>query len=284
MLSEGWRFRSEIVGRDPLFQMSCVREDRLGQEALLVIHGLGEHVGRHLSILKHLDPAVGAVFGLDHRGHGRSSGKRGDGSLEDYVSAIATCIQEFHAFLHREWGFARIHVLGQSMGGLIALRLPVDLPIASMTVSAPLLGLKEAPSFWKRGLGLGLSWIHPSASLKSQLDARKLSHDVAVVEAYRKDPWVHDRITPRLFFSMLQAMDLAFQNAVYPFPVQMLVPLEDAIVDARRSFVFFDMIQAPEKRLRAYPRFYHEPFHELGKEKALEDLNSWILKFAVKQL
>jgi ABC-type transport system substrate-binding protein len=59
------------------------------------------------------------------------------------------------------------------MGGLIALRLPRDLPIASMTVSAPFLGLKETPSFWKKSLGYALSWIAPGISLKSELDPAK---------------------------------------------------------------------------------------------------------------
>ena len=285
MLREGWKIQAELVlAKSSLFERFCDRQERLDNDALVLIHGLGEHLGRYLHFLNYLDASVGGVFSWDHLGHGRSLGKRGSGTFEHHVEVTASCIREFHAFLNRKWGSCRLHIVGQSMGGLIALRLPRDLPIASMTVSAPFLGLKETPSFWKKSLGYALSWIAPGISLKSELDPAKLSHDVEVVEAYRKDPWVHTSITPRLFFSMLEGIDLAFQNTGYPFPVQMLVPLEDAIVDPSCSLRFFEMLQAPSKRLRTYPHFYHEPFQELGKQQVFEDLNTWILQCAVKKL
>ena len=43
---------------------------------LLVSHGLGEHSGRYGNVVDALLPDGWAVYGLDHRGHGRSGGRR----------------------------------------------------------------------------------------------------------------------------------------------------------------------------------------------------------------
>ncbi len=50
-----------------------------------VIHGYAEHGGRYGFVVNELVPAGYAVFGTDHRGHGRSEGRRGH----------VECFQEF---------------------------------------------------------------------------------------------------------------------------------------------------------------------------------------------
>ena len=42
-----------------------------------LIHGYAEHIDRYGNVVNELVPAGYAVFGNDHRGHGRSAGRRG---------------------------------------------------------------------------------------------------------------------------------------------------------------------------------------------------------------
>ena len=44
--------------------------------AVMLVHGLGEHSGRYAHVADALTGAGYAVHALDHRGHGRSDGKR----------------------------------------------------------------------------------------------------------------------------------------------------------------------------------------------------------------
>ncbi|HOF13452.1 MAG TPA: alpha/beta hydrolase, partial [Spirochaetota bacterium] len=53
---------------------------------LIIIHGLGEHSGRYGNLIDALQNKGIAIFGLDHRGFGRSGGKRGHtDSFMDYI-------------------------------------------------------------------------------------------------------------------------------------------------------------------------------------------------------
>ena len=44
---------------------------------LAIVHGFGEHSGRYGTVVNHLTSRGFAIYGFDHRGHGRSPGQRG---------------------------------------------------------------------------------------------------------------------------------------------------------------------------------------------------------------
>src|SRR5262245_59002774 len=48
-----------------------------GHGTVLIVHGLGEHIGRYARVAAHLDARGWNVVGYDHRGHGRSGGAKG---------------------------------------------------------------------------------------------------------------------------------------------------------------------------------------------------------------
>ena len=58
-----------------IFHQSWVPDDD-ATAVVLVVHGLGEHSGRYEHVAGALVDAGCAVHALDHRGHGRSEGKR----------------------------------------------------------------------------------------------------------------------------------------------------------------------------------------------------------------
>ena len=43
---------------------------------VLLVHGLGEHIGRYTHVAHYLQAAGYAVFGYDNHGHGMSSGEK----------------------------------------------------------------------------------------------------------------------------------------------------------------------------------------------------------------
>ena len=51
--------------------------DNTPKAVVHVIHGYAEHIDRYGNVVGEFLPAGYAVFGTDHRGHGKSEGKRG---------------------------------------------------------------------------------------------------------------------------------------------------------------------------------------------------------------
>ncbi|MFM9159301.1 MAG: alpha/beta hydrolase, partial [Dolichospermum sp.] len=81
---------------------------------LAIVHGLGGHSGLYKTIVEHLLPREYAVYALDLRGHGRSSGQRG------YINTWTEFRDDLQAFLkliqQQQPGYP-IFLLGHSLGG-----------------------------------------------------------------------------------------------------------------------------------------------------------------------
>ena len=88
---------------------------------LLVSHGLGEHGGRYAQVAEELAAHGITVHAIDHRGHGRSEGRRG------HVAHFGEFVRDFETFrvavAKEHPSGAPLFLLGHSMGGLIAIHL-----------------------------------------------------------------------------------------------------------------------------------------------------------------
>jgi len=287
-LPEGWTSEWETFpSSDGVLQLYSVlhhSEDwanRANARVLVVLHGLGEHGGRYLHFPHFVSSAVGAVYCLDHRGHGRSEGLRGHAQRFDaLVDDVALAVSRLDEALKKRLGHAEIHVLGHSMGGLILLRtlmLHPHLPFRSATVSAPLLKIKSPLPAIKKMAARVLSQVWGSLHMTTELNAADISHDPEVVEAYVSDRLVHSKGTPRFYTELTAAMnDTMRRDSGINIPLQVLVPMQDKIVDPKAGLEFFRALKLRDKLLKTYPGFYHEPFNEIGKEQVFEDLVLWI--------
>jgi len=88
------------------------------ESVVCLIHGIGEHAGRYDRIGEAFKESGIALVGMDLRGHGLSSGKRGHTSprksiLRDIDGLIEYCL--------REYPDIPLFLYGHSMGGNIAL-------------------------------------------------------------------------------------------------------------------------------------------------------------------
>jgi acylglycerol lipase len=288
-LPEGWISESETFSsadrKAQLFSMIHHRTETSGpgsHRALVVVHGLGEHSGRYLHLPHYLKETFGAIYCYDQRGHGRSEGIRGHcdhfdqftDDLSEYIARVA----EKHA---NRFGKAEVHVLAHSFGGLVAIRahfLNATLPVKSVLTSSPLLGVKVKIPMVKKFAALGLSKIWGSLQLANEIDVATVSRDPAVVEAYKKDRLVHNKATPRFYIEMTAAIaDTVRRDAGFPYPLCMMIALQDKIVDPDAERRFYNNLKVRDKQLHQYPAFFHEIMNELGKEKVFEDITTWSL-------
>ena len=155
---------------------------------VLIVHGLGEHAGRHAALARRLNAWGYAVRGYDHFGHGQSDGPRGaltsDTRLLDDLAALVDATRA------RQPAGQPLILLGHSMGGLVAARF-VALrlrAVDALVLSSPALdaGLDAV----QKCLVATLPRIVPNLRVGNGLDARYLSHDPAVPRAYRRRPAV----------------------------------------------------------------------------------------------
>ena len=259
--------------------------DWKGHRALIILHGFGEHGGRYLHFPHYLgasgQPVVDAVYCLDHRGHGRSEGQRGHvENFDDYSNDVVVTVNRLDAQLKQKFGKSEITLLGHSMGGLVGLRTLFqnpNLPIRAVAISAPLLGIRVPVPALKKLVAMTLTRLWGSLHMATDIDPRELSHDPEVVAAYAADRLVHKKITPRFFTELQRAMaDVMGRHEGFHYPMQMMIPLKDQVVNPDRSLAFFEQLKLNEKKLITYPDFFHEPFNEVGKEQVFADLGGWV--------
>lgn len=246
---------------------------------VIVAHGLGEHSGRYEELAQDLTRAGLSTYALDHRGHGRSEGRRG------HVRRFANYVQDLEKFRRRAVGAVGPEVpvffLGHSLGGLILIRYLQEypaVPTAGAVISAPLLGLAVDVPRWKERLARFLSYTIPALPMSTRLPPDYLSHDRQVVEAYKRDTLVHDRITPRAYVEVQRAIDIAFHRAprLAP-PLLLLVPSADKLVRPDLMQRFASAVGKRRRvRVETYAGFYHEVLNEKARSRVVADVLGWI--------
>ncbi len=242
---------------------------------VLLCHGLGEHSGRYGNVVDALLPEGWAVYGLDHRGHGRSAGRRAH--LDDYADWLTDYDLFRRAVVARHEGLP-VFLLGHSMGGQIALAYALDHQddLAGLVLSAPALASDAVPKALLpllRGLARVAPTLRPAG-----IDATKISKDPDVVAEYQADPLVHHG-NPSLGLSAR----LVGQFDVLPdrarglrLPLLLQHGTADALTDPAGTRVLEAASGSPDQTVRWYEGLWHEIFNEPERDGPLGDLREWL--------
>ncbi len=244
--------------------------------AILIIHGLGEHCGRYEQLAGVLNSSGFAVRGFDHRGHGKSPGNRGEIPHKDSLLEDTKLVFEDFA----ETAGEKIFLLGHSMGGGIAANLVARnfLKPHGLVLSSPALTAKLTFS-QQMQLKAGNA-LSPNLAVANNLAIDFLSHDAQVVENYKNDPLVHNKITPRLGKFILDAGKESIEAAKnWRIPTLLMVAGQDRLVDAEGAKQFFAKSPKDLVKMHFYDNLYHEIFNETAeeREKVFNDLKAWLL-------
>jgi len=198
---------------------------------VLLVHGLGEHLGRYEETGADLASRGLRVQGCDLRGHGLSGGHRGH--VERW--------SDYHLDLDAVCPEPPFAVLGHSMGGLIALdwtlarlRNPsLGRTPCALVLSGPLLGVAVELPAWKRAAAGCLNRLAPRLQLANEIPLPDLCTDAGVVAAYEADPLREGRSTPRWYVEMQAARRRVRKGwAEFTMPAQFHLAGDERIVDA----------------------------------------------------
>jgi alpha-beta hydrolase superfamily lysophospholipase len=248
--------------------------------SLLLVHGIGEHSGRYEHVAEALNALGLEVRSFDLRGHGRSSGARGVVPSESaLVDDVALAFAALAADARDESDAEPPFLLGHSMGGTLAARAATGgwVQPRGLILSSPALAVSVSQV--QRAMAALGRRLMPDRPVPNGLKLRGLSHDAAVVDAYEADELTHDRITARLFDSIMAAADASLAAAPgFRLPTLMLVAGDDLLVDPEGSRRFAASLPEGVGELHVYDELYHELFNERADDRArvMSDLRAWI--------
>lgn len=243
---------------------------------VILAHGFGEHARRYDHVTERLGRAGLVTYALDHRGHGRSGGKR---VLVRDVSEFTGDFDTLAGIATRENpGLTRI-VLGHSMGGAIVFAYGVERPdnYDLMVLSAPAVAAQDMVPRVVALAAKVLGVVAPGLPVEA-LDFNAISRDPEVVNAYNTDPLVyHGKVPAGLGRALLQVGETMPQRApALTTPLLVVHGTGDSLVPIEGSRRLVECVGSADVELKEYGGLFHEVFNEPEQNQVLDDVVSWL--------
>ena len=243
---------------------------------VLISHGYAEHARRYDHVAQRFGEAGLVVYALDHRGHGRSGGKRvWLRRLSDYTDDFATLV----GIAAADYPELKRIVLGHSMGGGIvfayaaqhggdyaAVVLSGPAVAAQLEVPKPVAAFGKVVGRFLPGLG----------TQKLPVDA--ISRDPEVVAKYKADPLIPIRRVPAgIARALLEVGENQPQlAAILNSPILIVHGEKDELINVEGSRMLAENVASSDVALKVYPGLFHEVFNEPEKDRVLDDVVAWI--------
>lgn len=250
--------------------------DTAARAVVVLAHGLGEHARRYDHVARRFGADGLVTYALDHRGHGRSGGKRVlCKDISEYTGDFATLV----GIATKEHPGCKRIVLGHSMGGGIVFAYGVERPddYDLMVLSGPAVAAQEAVSPLLAFIAKTLGAVLPGLPVQ-ELDASAISRDPAVVRAYNTDPLVHHGKVPAGVARALLLVGETMPGRAPALAAPLLVVhgSEDRLIAVDGSRRLVEAVGSSDRELKVYPGLYHEVFNEPEQDQVLDDVVAWI--------
>jgi alpha-beta hydrolase superfamily lysophospholipase len=242
---------------------------------VLLVHGLGEHAGRYEELARRLNDWGFAARGYDQYGHGESDGVRG--GLPSDNRLVDDLVDVLDNTRKRMDPGTPLILFGHSMGGLVAARSVAQglARVDGLVLSSP--AFDPGLNAFQRVLLAVLPAVAPNLRVRNGLDPTWISHDPMVVQAYRQDRLVHDRISARLARFIADGGAATLKAAAqWQVPTLLLYAGTDRLVSPRGSAAFARAAPAETVTVHCFDDLYHEIFNELDREPVYDRLHQWL--------
>ncbi len=162
---------------------------------LIMIHGLGDHIGRYNELVSHLGCQGYACALYDRKGDGQSPGRRG------HIGSFDSLLENLGHFI----SFARVGMdpglpiilIGGSLGGLIAINYVVEKMghVDGLILASPAIEPRIKIPEWKKKFVRRLARILPSITVDNELSFDDMTSDGDEKEYLMKDRFFHKRLS-----------------------------------------------------------------------------------------
>jgi alpha-beta hydrolase superfamily lysophospholipase len=240
-----------------------------------LLHNHGEHSGIYEDFARNLTDSNYNIVSMDLRGHGRSEGKRG------YASSYRKLIKDLETLIEKSEslfpGYPKI-LIGQGLGGNIAIYyLSTHITnISSLVVLSPWLVLEQRFPKSKQFIGNIIRHILPTFMLVTGFTAEDRRRNGDAVRKYKNDPFMHDKISIRLFYEIIFAGQRS-SRSIYKInmPVLVMHGTADTIASYKASKNF--VLNASKKTVfKEWPDYYHDLLTDEGSDEVIGYIKNWL--------
>lgn len=266
---------AQVSSEDGLLLNFYHWEKENADAAVVISHGWSEHAGRYQAVADMLVESGYSVYALDHRGHGKSEGKRGHvRRWSDYVRDL----EQLRASVKED----RQYLLGHSMGGMISLMHLLEYPeqFCAVVLSGPAADVSIDVPWLTRFIGKTMGFWMPRLSLRNDIDASVVCSDPNVVSAYVDDPFNHGKVSARWFCEYLGAVERLHRRAgEIRTPLAIWHGEGDELVAPWVSQRLFDRLEMREKQRTIVNGALHEILLEPNWQETAKEMKNWLERF-----
>ncbi len=260
--------------------------------ALVAIDGMGSDAKQFHPIGTALAPRGIVFYALDTPGQGLSDGPRSDWTL---LPRIVDGVSDFLCYLAGVWPGRPVYLLGESIGGPLAMQLadrssrPANL--AGLVLSSTELDptrltargrwaavwtiLKQVPYFF---------FASPAPSVDIAGCQKLVARGAEIEILSRPDPLRNDHVSVRTMVAVFALINRAFDLATrLTLPTLVLQGSGDQVNDPESSIELMRCLATPDKQLVFFPGAAHGLFYDPDTPRVLEVIADWLERHLMAQ-
>jgi acylglycerol lipase len=251
--------------------------------AVLCIHGMGLENRSFEKFAADLNARGYLIYAMDVRGFGSWTQTKGEENL-DYKACLADIKRLVLAIKERNPGLP-LYVLGESMGGAIALRAGAQL---GDLINGVISSVPSCERFQAKRMSLQTAMHfmidpHRPFDVGSTVTERATSED-SLRTQLRDDPKAKMGMTPieLMQFALFMRMTKPQAERITKLPVLMAQGLQDQLVKPQGTFDLFDAVKSTDKTFLIIGKAEHLMFENNSPDQFLMDsLDSWLRTHSV---
>jgi acylglycerol lipase len=250
------------------------RPDGPPRGLVVICHGVNSHGEYFIWTAEQLVDKGFSVYALDLHGRGRSEGER------FYLESVSHYVGDVDAVVTlartREPGLP-VFLLGHSAGGVVSCVYTLEHQAKLAGLICESFAFQVAAPEAALAVVKGLSHLAPHLHVL-RLKNEDFSRDRAVVDAMNRDPLIADEVQPTNTVAELVRADerLKREFPLITLPVLILHGTADKVTNPKGSQLFYETAGSRDKTLQLYDEYVHDLLNDVGKEKVMADIASWI--------
>jgi len=241
---------------------------------VLALHGFNDYRLAFAEVGPFLAAGGIATYAYDQRGFGATA-RRG---IWPGAALLVGDARMVAALLRQRHPGRPLYLLGESMGGAVAMSVLAETPEAAdgaVLVAAAVWGRATMNPLQRAALWL-VAHSFPGMRLSGRGLGITSSDNQAMLRALRDDPLVLKEARADALWGLVNLMDRALAAApMLSVPTLVLYGEHDEIIPRRPTCRMLSLL-ASSARAAIYPDGYHMLTRDLGRRVVLEDLAAWM--------
>jgi acylglycerol lipase len=247
----------------------------------LLIHGLGAHSGWFEAFARQLKVRRIYAIAYDQSGFG----KRHRDPFASFTHWLDDLVRVFD-YLREQYPRKPIYLIGNSMGGLLALAAMKYIQPDGLVLLSP--GFDGSPQTftWQyRLITIIKALLRPEMEVALPYDEKLVTRDEATRAWITRDSEGRFRLPGKYLLELLKlSNDIKDAGHVLNCPVLLMTAGQDRIINQRVNLAFFDRLQAPEKNHRHFPDAWHDLMFDPVVDEVSDEFVAWMSANAPERL